>query len=314
MKQTIPTINILVGPPGSGKSTAAKEAARTFKDEVTVISRDELRKSMYGYTEENVNEYYEDNKPRLGQMEAVVTKEHDSLIRRAIRKGKNVIVDNTHCKMSYITYYTKFYAKLELTVMDTPYNECVSRDSKRTRVVGKEIIQKMYNDYENVKVKLPLIQQIIDEHNTMMDMTLNNTTEMTKPCIIFDIDGTLAHHTSRGPFDYSRVHTDTVDPELLHLNWTLSQTVNDIFIVSGRDSECEQETRNWLDANKIRYDRLIMRAKRDSRPDWIIKQEIWRDIINDGFHIQYMFDDRDQVVDRARQLGLKSLQVAPGDF
>ncbi len=74
-----------------------------------------------------------------------------------------------------------------------------------------------------------------------------------------------------------------------------------------------QKTEEWLDKNGIYCDRLIMRDKKDMRADWIIKEEIWRTIAKE-YYIIGMYDDRNQVVRRARALGLKVFQVEYGNF
>ena len=49
------------------------------------------------------------------------------------------------------------------------------------------------------------------------------------------------------------------------------------------------------------------------RKDYIIKEEMWRDICS-RYYISQMFDDRDQVVEHARLLGFNVNQVAAGNF
>jgi hypothetical protein len=60
--------------------------------------------------------------------------------------------------------------------------------------------------------------------------------------------------------------------------------------------------------------RLIMRATGDMRKDSIIKQELLeREIVPNSF-VDFVLDDRNQVVDMWRSLGLTCLQVDYGDF
>lgn len=58
---------------------------------------------------------------------------------------------------------------------------------------------------------------------------------------------------------------------------------------------------------------LLMRPKKDNRKDSVIKKELF-DKIKDKYNIQYVFDDRDQVVEMWRELGLTCLKVADGNF
>lgn len=84
-------INILIGPPCSGKTTLAKRLLRENSYMVRV-NRDELRKMMLGkiytnngYAEQSINE---------------ITK---MLIERCVLAEVDLIIDATHCKPSYIT-------------------------------------------------------------------------------------------------------------------------------------------------------------------------------------------------------------------
>lgn len=51
-----------------------------------------------------------------------------------------------------------------------------------------------------------------------------------------------------------------------------------------------------------------------NRKDVVIKRELFDRYIRDNYQVLFVLDDRNQVVDMWRELGLKCLQVAPGDF
>jgi hypothetical protein len=57
-----------------------------------------------------------------------------------------------------------------------------------------------------------------------------------------------------------------------------------------------------------------MRSTGDHRQDSIIKQEIYQQQICGQYNIKLVLDDRQQVVDMWRDLGLTVFQVAAGDF
>lgn len=133
-------------------------------------------------------------------------------------------------------------------------------------------------------------------------------------CYIFDIDGTLAHmQNHRGPFEWDKVHLDEVDDLMLALLNQLRRG-NKIIIISGRDECCRELTFKWLNNNNIIYDLLFMRSANDNRKDSIIKEEIYNKHIKDKYNVLGIFDDRQQVVDMWRSLGLKCFQVEPGNF
>jgi hypothetical protein len=57
-----------------------------------------------------------------------------------------------------------------------------------------------------------------------------------------------------------------------------------------------------------------MRSEYDMRKDSIVKEEIYRQEILGRYNVWLVLDDRNQVVDMWRNLGLRVLQVAPGNF
>jgi hypothetical protein len=133
--------------------------------------------------------------------------------------------------------------------------------------------------------------------------------------IICDIDGTLAHMTGRSPYDYTLVSTDVIDPVVRDIvNFYYQHEVN-VVLVSGRKRTCWQDTVDWLMDNQIQYTDLFMRSDSDNRSDTIIKKEIYDEFIKDYYDVLFVLDDRDRVVKMWREeLGLKCLQVQPGDF
>ena len=62
------------------------------------------------------------------------------------------------------------------------------------------------------------------------------------------------------------------------------------------------------------YDELYMRKDEDRRADYIIKKEIYDEFIEPHYNVQFVLDDRDQIVKMWRGLGLKVLQCQFGDF
>ena len=85
-------------------------------------------------------------------------------------------------------------------------------------------------------------------------------------------------------------------------------------MVSGRDGECEDITREWLRANKVPYDYLYMREAGNNEKDYVIKKRIFDEHIRDRFNVLFVLDDRDRIVEMWRSLGLTCLQVAEGNF
>src|SRR3990167_1369307 len=140
------------------------------------------------------------------------------------------------------------------------------------------------------------------------------------PAVIFDLDGTLAncdhrlHYVNGEQKDWDKFFNelinDTVNLDISELAFVLWKASIDIIIVSGRPDSHKQQTINWLDKNQIQFHELHMRKFGEYRQDYIIKQEILQDI-RERYHIWFVVDDRQQVVDMWRAEGLTCLQSAP---
>jgi polynucleotide kinase len=277
-------ILMLQGLPASGKSTYAKELART-KGYIRV-NKDDLRAML------NDGKYTGKNEKRVLKIEQIIVEE-------ALTSGRNVVIDNTNFnpihKQKYLTIAKKHNAELEVKFFDTPLEECIERDKKRANSVGESVIRKMHKQYLAKKE------------------TYEPPVGAPK-AIIVDIDGTLAHMTDRSPYDWSRVGEDEVDKTILRLVNTLFLNNLEVIVISGRDDVCRQETTKWLRDNGVSFNKLFMRANLDSRKDNVVKREIFEREIKSNYRVEFVLDDRNQVVEMWRSLGLKCLQVEDGDF
>jgi hypothetical protein len=144
-----------------------------------------------------------------------------------------------------------------------------------------------------------------------------------KKAIIVDVDGTLADMRGvRGPFEWDKVGKDKPHTDIINLVKDLQSLKEGenpkyaIIIVTGRDGECKQATIDWLfDVAKLEYwDDFYIRPAGSFEKDSIIKSRIYMDHIRPEFDVEFVIDDRDQVVDMWRSLGLRVLQVAEGKF
>jgi len=67
--------------------------------------------------------------------------------------------------------------------------------------------------------------------------------------------------------------------------------------------------KSWLHKHRLPIDMLFMREGGDQRVDSIVKKEIYERHIEPFFDVRYVIDDRPQVVQAWRELGLTVLQV-----
>lgn len=136
--------------------------------------------------------------------------------------------------------------------------------------------------------------------------------------IIVDIDGTVAKHDPeiRDPYctDFEKIIQDSPKKEVIEVITAMWHQGYKIVFVTGRDNETEEATREWLRLFCPPYVNLYMRKHKDFRQDAEVKKEIYETHIADRFDVLCVFDDRQQVVDMWREIGLTCLQVAPGDF
>lgn len=131
---------ILQGLPGSGKSTYAREFVTGKKDWV-IVNRDSLR-NMRG-------DYW------VPEQEPLITQWEDFCVKAALEKGLNVIIDATNFNYKtlnrWFTICELYSIQPEIQSFDISVEECIERDSKREKPVGKNVIMRMYNSYLNLE-------------------------------------------------------------------------------------------------------------------------------------------------------------------
>ena len=272
MKQTI---LLLKGLPASGKTTFAKELS---KKGWIRINKDNLREML------NNSVWSKEN-------EKQILKVRDSLIRQYVSAGFNVVVDDTNLDIKHEIQIKNLAVELnadfEIKIFDTPLYDCIERDSKREKPVGKKVILDMYNRYLR---KAP------------EKFELNGK----KLCVVVDVDGTLAYMNGRTPFDYSKVDSDIPNKQLsLIINSLKNKLGLDIIILSGREDSCRIETGTWLyEKAMVDYDALFMRETGDVRDDTIVKEKLFNKYIKDNYQVLAVFDDRPKVIRKWKELGL----------
>lgn len=145
---------------------------------------------------------------------------------------------------------------------------------------------------------------------------------MKQKAIIVDLDGTLCDTTHRQHFMEGTKRWKSFYENMVHDKpnlWCLSlidgmRGIAEIVFVSGRPDSYYEHTQDWLRKHGLHIWPLFMRKEDDFRKDSIIKTELYNTHIRDQYDVLFCVDDRQQVVDAWRDLGLTCLQCAKGDF
>ncbi len=87
-----------------------------------------------------------------------------------------------------------------------------------------------------------------------------------------------------------------------------------ISILSGRDEKARQLTEDWLRQYGVTYDWLFMRPSGNNQKDCLFKCRIYINEILPHYEVEFVLDDRDQVVAFWRSIGLTCFQVDYGAF
>lgn len=281
LKARKPKLTITRGLPASGKTTWAKKQVLSNPAQIKRVNKDDLRDMLHA------------GKWTRG-LEKSIIRARDDLVIAYLFDGKDVIVDDTNLAGTHIKDLTYLAGELgagvEVKDFYLPPSVCVERDAFRDKPVGSDVIYRMWRDH---------VVKPAPEFNPDLPTT-----------VLVDIDGTVATMTGRSPYDYSKVHTDAVVEKVQRL---VNRQAHYIFL-SGREDGCREETLKWLEKNNFSVNALLMRKHGDHRPDWIVKREIYENEIKGRWNVDFVIDDRQQVVDMWREEGLTCFAVADGHF
>lgn len=282
---------VLVGPPGSGKSTKAKAYEELSK--YTRINRDDQGKK------------------------------HFYLFDQALEKLEDIVVDKMNfSKESRAYWIDKAHAKgyvTKIIVFHVPFSVCLDRMAERenhptikTAEDALKALNFFFRAYARVEDK---------EADTVERLGHNND---VPTCIVSDLDGTLCridhrlHHVrGEGRKDWQsffrEIPDDSVNEWCREILWKFQDSYP-IVLASGRGEQTRSDTTEWLHKHGIQYNALYMRPSIDNRPDFIVKEIILEFEILPRYRPLFILDDRASVVKMWRKHGLTVLQCDEGNF
>lgn len=295
------------GLPASGKSTWARGVVAK-NDHFVRVNRDDIRASVH-------DGVWDFNREKV--TEAV----RDAMISAAFKMGKSAISDDTNLHPKVMKGLVKLGTKAGASVKfkdftDVTLEECIRRNSLRegSANIPESAIRDMHSKRLNGKT-LPTIEELLPEG--YLTGPFSQRTDLP-PCIIVDIDGTLATMGPRSPYDDANCEVDTPHEYVVDVvkSYISANPETKFIVMSGRDEGRSREaTKRWLAKNRIYPDDLYMRPAGDVRSDNIIKRELYEHYVKDVNTVKFVVDDRDQVVDLwRRDMGFNCLQVNYGAF
>lgn len=318
------TIFLLRGLPASTKSTFAKELLKKEPNRFKRVNRDDLRLMF----DDGV---YDKNK------EEFIRQVQDALIRSSLKAGFDVIVDNTHLVPMTVKKLHKLAESVgDVKVIEKCFNvsvdECLRRNALRegkARVPDKVIIDMAHgaglDKGRKLEDKESYYPPVFVKQEYVHDESLPKA-------ILCDLDGTLAIMGDRSPYDASQCDVkDMPNWPVINCVKAMYHTGHNIVFMSGREDKDRAPTVRFIEKyvtepcesnchtvdkaeQPIPYE-LYMRPTGDQRKDSLVKGELFEQHVAMKYNVQFILDDRQQVVDFWRnELGLITFQVAPGDF
>jgi predicted kinase len=297
------------GLPASGKTTWAKRWVAEDPEHRIRVNRDDLRQmAAVPYSHEN---------------EQRIIKQRDMLIDEFLCKGYEVINDDTNLPNRAVRDLRKIAkrtgAEFEVRdFTDIDIDECHARNGMRSlkgeRSVPTSVIEDMHKRYIKGKPWPLPVPEEEDIHDR--EQYVKYVPDQSKPtAFIFDIDGTVATMNGRSPYDYTRVSEDLPVELVLGMAELVHYAGHHVIFLSGRKYDCYEDTFDWLAKHtQISSFELRMRNADDNRRDSIVKYEIFDRHVRNNYNVLGVFDDRDQVVEMWRKVGLQCYQVNYGNF
>lgn len=308
----MPTLIIIRGLPGCGAREWARNwVAQDYENRVAISYR---RMAIALYAQER------DLPDALG---AVVRDTQHIQVREFLLKGYSVVVPDPNLVLrearAFADIAQRTGAEFQVRdLTDVSVGECVERDSKRLLPVGEAVIRDLNRRF---KFPLPKVEPTPRRAGERPPWYVPSDPKTT-PAVIVDLDGTLAINVTNrelwGDGFEEHVYEDEVNQNVLRFidGWLMQGY--DLIFMSGRAEAARSETARWLMDKASIFDHeyeLFMRADGDHRFDYEIKADLFEEHVRPNYsNVALAIDDRNQIVDLWRGIGLECWQIRDGNF
>lgn len=327
------------GLPGSGKTTHALKMVDEDPQNIIRANRDDLRTILAPEGEK-----YHSGAPRK-DVENNVSHVQQEIIRKGLREGKTVIVDDTNLNprrvKPLVELARKYKAEIEQVHVDVPVEECIRRNNKRGdeggRRVPEEVIRGMAKNAYGKDGHLK--EFIIGDNGTVhtAEQTtpgmkkideFNNRSMVKNPpkgkaVVILDMDGTLFNNEADSARylgqegqkkDFHSFYTNITKAPVNSKVRNLVNSMYDnddltIIAVTGRSDDYAAELIEALDNSGAKVSQLIMKKEGDNRPSNEHKRSTIKKLQEQGLIVAHAVEDRDMDLKMLAKQGIMTTQV-----
>jgi predicted kinase len=306
-------IMLLKGAPSSGKSSFCQELMRKEPGVWKRINNDALRQAI------DLNVYSTENEKLIHSL-------RNHMLKEFLRKGYSVVIDNVNAGSRHFKEICEIVSKMNIDAQVfekhffVPLEELLERDSKRVgdAQVGEDIVKKFFGKLGGNQFKFYKPQhEVFSKRTIKADAPFNKAiqNEDAPKAIIVDMDGTYALIGDRSPYDASKAHEiDFPNHSVVKTVELYSNAGYKIIFCSGREDKDRETTMMFIERHSPNMEyQLFMRNTGDSRPDDIVKEEIYRNEIERKYNIHCVFDDRLKVCRMWHRIGLNLMRIGDPD-
>jgi predicted kinase len=314
-----PGIVVLVGPAGCGKTHFAARHLAPHD----VLSSDAFRELVAGDAGDQT------------ASAAAFSLLHHALSERA-RRRRFTAIDATNLtpreRRRFLGVARAHDLPSVAVVFGLPRETCRRQAAGRTgRVVPEEVLDEQYTTFRR---HLPALADepfddivVFTSSDALDDVEVARVSDDRRvpsptaepdepplpPAVVIDLDGTLTsaawrvRHLEGRRKDWPRffagmAHDAPVRPLIELTGWIAEQAT--VVLLTGRPDDHEPVIRRWLADHGVPYERLLMRASGDRRPDTVVKRERYRRDIAPHHDVRLVIDDRPGVIEMWREEGL----------